>query len=284
MKLNWVIKLGGSLLVVLGLFIGLAAAVGAISDARQAASPFNQVDNTIGSSQGFVPIIAPQAGSIGQVVAPALPSPTPGPNGETQSLQRGGIQDTQTTSTAPVHPPVIGQALTAVEATPATATPVPIWIPDRIIIPAIKLDAPVVPATFRDIWFQAKLYRQWLAPNSFDVGRLMTSAPLGVVGNTVLIGHHNDYGEVFGHLVDLHVGDLIMVYSGDKMFVYAIALRMILPERDQPLEVRLKNAQWIASSQDERLTLITCWPFNSNTHRLVIVATPINWDPSNNER
>jgi sortase A len=59
---------------------------------------------------------------------------------------------------------------------------------------------------------------------------------------------------------------------------------MILPERDQPLQVRLKNAQWVASSQDERLTLITCWPFNSNTHRLVIVATPINWDPSKNVR
>jgi LPXTG-site transpeptidase (sortase) family protein len=277
-------KVASSLLVVLGLLMGIAATVGAISDARQAASPFNQVDNKAGSSQGFAPIIAPQAGSGGQAAAPALPSRTSEPSGELQSPQGSEIPNIQTTSSALASPSVIGQALAVVEASPSTATPVPIWIPDRIIIPAIKLDAPIVPATFRDIWYQAKLYRQWLAPNSFDVGRLLTSAPLGVAGNTVLIGHHNDYGEVFGHLVDLHVGDLIMVYSGDKMFVYTIALRMILPERDQPLQVRLKNAQWVASSQDERLTLITCWPFNSNTHRLVIVATPINWDPSKNER
>ncbi len=50
---------------------------------------------------------------------------------------------------------------------------------------------------------------------------------------------------------------------------------MILPERDQPLSVRLANAQWIEPSTDERLTLITCWPKDNNTHRLIIVAVPI---------
>jgi LPXTG-site transpeptidase (sortase) family protein len=27
-------------------------------------------------------------------------------------------------------------------------------------------------------------------------------------------------------------------------------------------------------STDERLTLITCWPYETNTHRLIIVALP----------
>ncbi len=276
MIINWRMKVVSGLLIVVGLLFSVAATAGAISSIRKTALPFDQVGNTGRSGQGFVPLIVLQTESVGQGAAPTLPPRAPDMMNETQSPQWTEIPTIQSTSAVPTSPPFTGLAPAAVEAAPPAAGPGPIWIPDRIVIPAIKLDAPVVPATFRDFWFQAQLYGQWVAPNSFDVGRLTTSAPLGVVGNTVLIGHHNDYGEVFGHLVDLHVGDVIQVYSGDKEFVYEIALKMILPERDQPLEVRLKNAQWIASSQDERLTLVTCWPQDNNTHRLVIVATPVN--------
>jgi hypothetical protein len=48
----------------------------------------------------------------------------------------------------------------------------------------------------------------------------------------------------------------------------------IVPEKDQPLEVRRENARWIGPSNDERLTLVTCWPRHDNTHRLILVALP----------
>jgi LPXTG-site transpeptidase (sortase) family protein len=158
----------------------------------------------------------------------------------------------------------------------ADATRIPAWIPDRIVIPAIRLNAPIIPATLKEIEFQGKTFNQWVAPSSFDAGQITTSAPLGAVGNTVLIGHHNVYGEVFGHLVDLNVGDQITVYSGDQKFLYGITQKLILRELGEPLEVRLKNAQWIDPTQDERLTLVTCWPHDSNTHRLIIVAMPLS--------
>jgi sortase A len=41
------------------------------------------------------------------------------------------------------------------------------------------------------------------------------------------------------------------------------------------LEVRLANAEWIKATEDERITLITCWPYESNTHRVVVVAVPV---------
>lgn len=157
-----------------------------------------------------------------------------------------------------------------------TLTPVPLWLPDRIVIPEIQLDAPVVTATLRVFDYLGQTFQQWIAPNYSAAGQLSTSASLGTIGNTVLIGHHNIYGEVFGHLVDLKVGDLILVYSGTKEFAYEITQKMILPERFQPVEVRLKNAQWIDPTTDERLTLETCWPYVSNTDRLIIVAKPIN--------
>jgi len=40
----------------------------------------------------------------------------------------------------------------------------------------------------------------------------------------------------------------------------------------------LQNARWIMASSDERLTLVTCWPAYSNTHRLILVAKPIQLD------
>jgi sortase (surface protein transpeptidase) len=36
----------------------------------------------------------------------------------------------------------------------------------------------------------------------------------------------------------------------------------------------MENTAWIGPMDDERITLVTCWPETSNTHRLVVVAEP----------
>jgi Sortase (surface protein transpeptidase) len=95
-----------------------------------------------------------------------------------------------------------------------------------------------------------------------------------VVGNTVISGHHNAFGKVFEHLIDLEVGDEVIMLSGIHEFYYVIVNKMILPEKEESLDRRLQNARWILSSTDERLTLVTCWPANSNSHRLILVAVP----------
>ena len=51
---------------------------------------------------------------------------------------------------------------------------------------------------------------------------------------------------------------------------------MILPEKYEQIEVRMNNAQWILPSVDERLTLISCWPYETNTHRVIVVARPLS--------
>jgi sortase A len=143
--------------------------------------------------------------------------------------------------------------------------------PSRIVIPAIKLDAPVEPVG----WHTVDGVSQWDVPDTFAAGWLMTTATLGKPGNTVLTGHHNIDGEVFRYLVKLQPGDQITLYANDQAFYYKVASRRILPERGQSDEVRRANARWIQPTGDERVTLITCWPYTSNTHRLVIVAKPI---------
>jgi LPXTG-site transpeptidase (sortase) family protein len=149
-------------------------------------------------------------------------------------------------------------------------------VPDRILIPAIRLDAPIVSAQSTLVQVDNQWLPQWLAPDKQAAGWHTSSAPLGTPGNTVLNGHHNEFGEVFGRLVDLKPGDLITVSAGQFSRSYRVSNVMILPERSQPLQVRLENARWLAPTADERLTLVTCWPKWSNTHRLVIVASPVD--------
>lgn len=162
-----------------------------------------------------------------------------------------------------------------VTATPEPSpTPVPPGPPDRLVIPAIALDAPVTPAYTQLVQLHGEVFEQWLAPNWFAAGWQQGSAQPGEVGNTVLNGHHNIDGMVFANLHKLIQGDEIVVYSGDREYHYIVSQVMNVPERGMPLEQRQENARWVLPSTDERLTLVTCWPPESNTHRIIVVAVP----------
>ena len=157
---------------------------------------------------------------------------------------------------------------------PAALTPVePAGdIPTRIIIPSINLDAPIETVG----WSTVDGVSMWDLPDHFAAGWLKTSALLGQPGNTVLDGHHNIDGKVFQHLVDLKAGATIELDANSQVYFYRVTTLRILPERDQPMAVRLQNAKWIQPTTDERLTLVTCWPYNDNSHRLIIVSQPID--------
>lgn len=149
-------------------------------------------------------------------------------------------------------------------------------IPDRIVIPAIGLDAPVVVAEFNFTQIEGETFGQWLAPSEYAAGWHPNSALLGEPGNTVINGHHNEFGKVFEKIVDLKVGDEIDVYSKGRKFAYVVANPpMKLLELYQNVETRLNNARWLAHTDDERLTLVTCWPPLSNTYRVIVVARPM---------
>lgn len=162
-----------------------------------------------------------------------------------------------------------------------TATPDPVsLVPNRIVIPAISLDAPVVEVGWETKDVGGQQVSSWVVPDSFAAGWHKTSAYPGQIGNTVMNGHHNINGEVFRDLVNLEPGDKIQVQTGAMTRHYAVTERYILEEKGQSVEVRMQNAQWILPTEDERLTLVTCWPYTNNTHRLVVVARPVVPVPS----
>lgn len=129
----------------------------------------------------------------------------------------------------------------------------PVWVSS----PAIGLDTAVTPAALDS------------TPAS-GVGWWNESGAPGAPGNVVLFGHN--YSS-FAALERAQIGDQISVETSSGAFRYVIAERHILPEEGQSQATREANGRWVLPFGDERLTLVTCWPFpNGTSHRLVIVA------------
>ncbi|MDD5369774.1 MAG: sortase [Anaerolineaceae bacterium] len=239
-------------LILVGFFIMVWGVTSAFSDlARRQGSQPNPLDNPdAAGSEVTIPsqtLIYPTAGS-------GHPTSTP---------------DDSSAFSIPI------QSTPSAQAGTPSAIPLEGLVPERIVIPAIHLDAPIKPVPYKLVKVNGQVFQQWSVPDEFAVGWQDNSAMIGVPGNTVLNGHHNVWGEVFGRLIDLNPGDMIEIESGATVIQYQISNKMILPERDQPLSVRFENARWMLPTQDERITLVTCWPHTSNTHRLILVAIPV---------
>lgn len=149
--------------------------------------------------------------------------------------------------------------------------------PERLVIPSLNLDMPVVFARYLRVEVNDQEFYQWRAPNKAAAGWHYTSARLGQGGNVVMSGHHNVYGEVFRDLSKLKEGDEILVYGDEHIFYYSVTNIMIFPERWQTPETRLENARWMLPTNDDRLTLLTCYPYETNTHRLIVVAKSMDY-------
>jgi len=109
---------------------------------------------------------------------------------------------------------------------------------------------------------------------SYAAGHHRNSAGAGEAGNVVISGHHNIKGEVFRRLIDVKVGDQVVLYTADgRSYTYVVT------EAPPPLlEVgiseaeRREHARYMDPTSDPTLTLITCWPYWTNTHRVIRVA------------
>jgi len=231
---------------------------------------------TIGLVQGYLDLRASPPSfplpmdEVGGVMT-ATPSATPIPPTATatttptavHSISTAVFSLTPTATSSPTFTPTSTPTFTPTPSGPPPASAPP----DRIVSPAIGLDAPVVPVG----WTVTAEGAAW---DSADhaAGWPQGSAYPGHVGNTVLSGHHNIKGKVFRYLIDLEPDDEVFLYVGDTAYHYVVTEKHLFEEKGKPEAVRRANAQWLAPPDDERLTLVTCWPYTSNTHRLIIVA------------
>lgn len=180
----------------------------------------------------------------------------------------------------------VGGVVTSVDAPgpPATSTM-------RIVIPDLVIEAPVVEVGWQEVEVQGRRQMKWDVA-SFAAGHHSDSALPGQAGNVVISGHHNIDGRVFknislawndgdAELQDDGVtmrsnaldGQSVYIYdSAGEVFEYVVDGMYKMPDRHVSEAQRQRNARFIAPTTEPILTLITCWPYNSNTHRIVVVA------------
>lgn len=147
-------------------------------------------------------------------------------------------------------------------------------VPDRLEIPAIQADMPVVELGWHTTTTNDDaIFSEWDVAE-YAAGWHKNSALPGERGNIVMSGHNNILGSVFRELDQLRAGDETVVWQNGERHVYTVDQVMIVPEKYASDEQRMDNAKWIGEFDDERLTLVSCWPRNNNTHRIIVVAHP----------
>lgn len=163
---------------------------------------------------------------------------------------------------------------------PAPESPPPIQSPPpnmpnptRIAIPRVGVDADVVEVAARVVEIDGQKVSNWRVAD-WAAGRHNTSARPGEQGNIVIAGHSDVRGEVFRGLHDIDIGDEINLTSAAGVFVYIVEEIHLRRDRDVPLAERLAVGGFFAPMPEERLTLVTCWPYGVDDHRLIVVAKP----------
>jgi hypothetical protein len=188
---------------------------------------------------------------------------------------------------SPVPSPSVEPTATA-EPSP---TPVPPSPPVRIVIPDLHLDVKVEEMDWKQVKTSSGSQSEWQIPEN-AAGHAVNSASLGEPGNIVISGHNNIYGRVFmtiseawggkvervdkvterSHILD---GRLVELYAADgQRYDYVISEFDRVQDSGVALSQRIANAQYIEPTDDTRLTITTCWPPWSNTHRLIVIAHP----------
>jgi len=150
-----------------------------------------------------------------------------------------------------------------------------IWVPDgaptRIVIPKIGVDSTITPVGIEK---KGRRY-QWQTVKEGVAWHNLSSLP-GTTGNLVLSGHNGSRGnKVFRNLHRLKVGDTFQLYADDQVFEYVVTKRLIMRYLFINRKKKARYARLIGPTPDERVTLVTCHPWWTNTHRLVIIARPV---------
>jgi len=143
----------------------------------------------------------------------------------------------------------------------------------RIVAESIGLDADVVEVGWESVVQDGVAANVWIVAD-YAAGWHKNSRLPGQGGNIVMSAHHNSKAEVSRYTVDLEVGDIVTLYDEDQSYDYVVVDKFILKDKGEPEAVRQENAKWIGPFDEERLTLVTCWPYTSNTYRLVVIAKP----------
>lgn len=124
----------------------------------------------------------------------------------------------------------------------------------RIVIPEINVDQVIVQGV------------DWEAMKN-GVGQLPNGVTPGNNGNVVLAAHNDIYGEIFRRLDELAPGTLFEIHTEKQVYTYVITGSDI---------VEPDNISVMDNQSRPTATLISCYPYQVNTHRIVIFADRVD--------
>jgi sortase A len=146
----------------------------------------------------------------------------------------------------------------------------------RVAIPSIGVDSKVIEVGWDVEQQNGQQVAIWQVAK-YAVGQHRGSANPGEGGNVVLAGHVGGYGKVFKDLFYVKPGDQITLYSQGQQYLYTVRERLLVTEEGVSSEQHAANAQLIAPTDQEIVTLVTCWPATGRdkfTQRVVVQAVP----------
>lgn len=126
----------------------------------------------------------------------------------------------------------------------------------ELIIPALNIRQTIIQGS------------DWEALRS-GVGQVLNGAlPGDSVGNVVLAAHNDIYGSLFEHLDQLQAGDTFQIRTDTRTYTYEITHWEIV----EPTAVEVMDTV----PGQATATLISCYPYRVNSHRIVVFAQRVN--------
>lgn len=136
-----------------------------------------------------------------------------------------------------------------------------------LIIPKIMAALPIIPDVDggnEEVYLQA-LQR--------GIAQLKGSSKPNESGNVFIFGHSSDwrwhpgdYKKAFERLPEVAVGDEITVWYKEKQYKYAVSETKIVEQED---------LSWISPTQENYLTLSTCYPIKTADKRFIVRAKAV---------
>ena len=160
-----------------------------------------------------------------------------------------------------------------------TATPTPTPTPQpqppvRVVIPGIDVNSAVHQIGVSISGDPLDPSVTWSGLGA-GVGHDQSSVNPGESGNIILFGHNNYAGQVFYRLSELIAGDEVYVYTLDQEFSYVVQEVDIVLVVGAAEQDKRAHAFYLGPKPEETLTLVSCWPYSTYTHRVYVVAKPI---------
>ena len=130
----------------------------------------------------------------------------------------------------------------------------------RIEIPAIRVDLPIFHGSTSSVLNRG-------------VGHMPhTSLPVGGYGNHSILTAHTGLvrSRLFTDLVDLPVGEIFVITVANRRLAYEVVDRnIVLPHQIEGLQTYADR---------DLVTLVTCYPYGHNTHRLLVLGERVPYN------